>query len=103
MEAARTMYLSRNLPNELWAEAVAYATYIQNRILSSKRKATPFETLLGKKPDVSHLRIFGSNAFIHVPDALRRKLDPKAVEGIFVEYCPNKKRISNLGPFKKKS
>ena len=63
--------------NELWAEAVAYATYIQNIVLSSKRKATPFETLHGKKPNESHLRIFGSIAFIHFSDAERLKPTPK--------------------------
>jgi hypothetical protein len=87
MEAARSMYVARNLPNELRAEAVAYATYIQNKILSTNGKTTSFEIVHGSKPDVSHLRIFGSTAFIHVPEAIRHKLDPKAVEGIFVGCC----------------
>jgi hypothetical protein len=35
-----------------------------------------------KKPDVNPLRIFGSTAFIHISDALRRQLEPnKAVKG----------------------
>lgn len=87
MEAARTMFLARNVSNELWAEAISYAVFIQNRTLSSIGLATPYELVHGEKPDVSSLRIFGSPAFIHVPDARRRKLDPKAIEGIFVGCC----------------
>jgi hypothetical protein len=35
---------------------------------------------------VSHLRTFGSPVFAHVSDDKRRKLDPKATEGIMVGY-----------------
>jgi hypothetical protein len=65
--------------------------YIQNRTLSSTGKVTPYEALLGRKPNISNLRIFGSPAFVHVPDARRQKLDPKAIEGIFVGCSPFKK------------
>jgi hypothetical protein len=30
-----------------------------------------------KNPDVSHLRVFGCIAYVHVPDEKRSKLDPK--------------------------
>lgn len=88
MEAARTMFLARNVSSELWAEAVGYAVYVKNRTLSSTGDVTPFEAVYGEKPDISNLRVFGSPAFVHVPDARRRKLDPKAIEGIFVGCCP---------------
>ena len=78
------MFLARNVSNELGAEAVAYSVYIQNRTLSSTADVTPYEAAYGEKPDVSNLGIFGSSAFVHVPDARRHKLDPKAIEGIFV-------------------
>jgi len=32
----------------------------------------------GKKLDVSHLKVFGCIAYVHVPDEKRSKLDPKA-------------------------
>ena len=38
------------------------------------------------EPEVSHLWTFGSPVFVHIPDAKRRKLDPKATEGIMVGY-----------------
>jgi hypothetical protein len=36
---------------------------------------------------LSHLRIFGSKAFVHIPDVKRTKLEPKCIEGILVGFC----------------
>ena len=71
----------KKVPLELWGLAVLCAAYVQNRVISSTGKVTPFELWHGKEPDVSHLRTFGSPAFTHIPDEKGRKLDPKATEG----------------------
>ena len=39
---------------------------------------TPEEKFTGNKPDLSHMKVFGCIAYVHVPDDLRTKLDPKA-------------------------
>ncbi|MCO5611255.1 hypothetical protein L7F22_065507 [Adiantum nelumboides] len=52
---------------------------------------TPEEKFTGKKPDVSHFKVFGCNAYIHVPYELRTKLDPKAEKFIFVGYSIEQK------------
>ena len=39
---------------------------------------TPEQKFTGKKPDLSHLKVFGCLAYVHIPDELRSKLDPKA-------------------------
>jgi hypothetical protein len=41
----------------------------------------------GKKPEVSHLKIFGCPVFIHIPKEKRNKMDPSRKKGIFVGYC----------------
>jgi hypothetical protein len=41
----------------------------------------------GKKPEASHLKIFGCPLFIHIPKEKRNKLDPSGKKGIFVGYC----------------
>jgi transposase InsO family protein len=87
VEAARSLIYTRSIPLKLWAEAVAYAVYTLNRVLSKSTIATPFEMWFHKKPDISYLRIFGARTFVHTPDANRKKLDPKSQEGIFVGYC----------------
>ncbi|MCI01981.1 copia-type polyprotein, partial [Trifolium medium] len=45
---------------------------------------TPEECWSGKGPNVSHLRVFGSIAYIHVHDQLRRKLDDKGDQMVLV-------------------
>ncbi|WP_455749234.1 hypothetical protein, partial [Loigolactobacillus coryniformis] len=45
---------------------------------------TPVEVLTGRKPDLSHVRVWGSRVFIHVNKSQRRKLDAKGVEGRLV-------------------
>jgi hypothetical protein len=45
---------------------------------------TPKEKFIGKKPDVSHLIVFGCIAYVHVPNEKRSKLDPKAKKCIFI-------------------
>jgi hypothetical protein len=42
---------------------------------------------IGKKPEVSHLKIFGCPLFIHIPKEKRNKLEPSGKKGIFVGYC----------------
>ena len=44
------------------------------------------EKYTGKKPDVSHLKVFGCIAYVHVPNELHTKLDPKAEKCIFIGY-----------------
>jgi hypothetical protein len=41
----------------------------------------------GKKPEVSHLKIFGCPIFIHIPKEKRNKLEPSGNKRIFVGYC----------------
>ena len=48
--------------------------------------STPEEAFYGKRPDISHLRIFGSPVYIHVTKDARKKLEPTTKVGIFVGY-----------------
>jgi hypothetical protein len=54
---------------------------------------TPEEKFTCKKPDVSHLRVFGCIAYVHVLDEKRSKLDPKAEKCIFIGYSLKQKDI----------
>lgn len=91
LNAARSIIYSSWVPIHLWAEAIAYSVYTLNRVLSSTAEITPYESWYKKRPDVSHLRIFGSRTFVHIPESLRKKLDPKSREGIFVGYSETSK------------
>ena len=51
----------------------------------------PHEKFYEKKSDLSHVRIFGSIAFVHIPDEKRQKLDPKSEKCILVGYSLKQK------------
>ena len=87
MEAVRSMLSTSNVHPKFWGEAVHTAVYTLNRCgTSTLPDLTPFEAWHGTRPSVSHLRIFGSTAYRHIPKELRKKLDPKAKKGIFMGY-----------------
>lgn len=92
LDKARSMIHSKGLQTRLWAEAVATAAQIMNLVPNRKEtEKTPHELWYGKKPDVSHLRVFGCPAYAHVPREKRRKMDPKARKGILVGYTKSAK------------
>ena len=87
MENVRATLHHANLPLYLWAEAVATIVYVRNLCpTTSLKDVTPHEKFFGPKPDVGHLRVFGCQVFMHVPDQKRKKLEAKAIKGIFVGY-----------------
>ena len=45
------------------------------------------EMYMGKRPEVSHLKIFGCLVYVHIPKEKRIKLGPSGKKGIFVGYC----------------
>jgi hypothetical protein len=66
----------------LWAEAAMTVVYVQNRLPhSALGLKTPEEMFTGKKPEVSHLKIFACPVFIHIPKEKRNKLEPSRKEG----------------------
>jgi hypothetical protein len=100
MEAVKTMIHDQDLPMCLWAEAAMTVVYVQNRLSHSALGFnTPEEMFTRKKPEVSHLKIFGCPVFIHIPKVKRNKLEPSGKKGIFVEYYEVSKafRIYILG------
>ncbi|KFD64371.1 hypothetical protein M514_23395 [Trichuris suis] len=90
-EMAKCMLLDSNLPTRFWGEAMLTATYLQNRLPSRSVSKTPKGLWDGKRPNVSHIRIFGSKCFTFVPKQLRTKWDDKAEEGVLVGYSDTTK------------
>ena len=92
VERARTMLLEASLPERFWADAIATAVYFLNR---SPTKAltgmTRFQAWFRRQPNLAHLRRFGCDDYLHVPNAQRTKLKPKAPLCTFllVGYVPN--------------
>ncbi|KAF7132073.1 hypothetical protein RHSIM_Rhsim09G0034600 [Rhododendron simsii] len=96
---ARSMLKSKKMPKEFWAEAVDCAIYLLNRCPTrSVDNRTPQEEWGGFKPSVSHLRIFGSIAYAHVPDEKRTKLDEKSEKFVFIGYDSRSKGYKLYNP-----
>ncbi len=86
-EIIRAMLNEKNLPNYFWAKVVSTAVYIMNRTPTTVICGmTPEEKFTSKKPNVSHLRVFGCIAYVHVPDEKISKLNPKTDKCIFIGY-----------------
>ena len=69
------------------SEEVNTVVYLLNRspTLAVKRK-TLEEAQSSHKPRISHLKVFGSPAFVWIPDVYRTKLDAKSQKLMLVGY-----------------
>jgi hypothetical protein len=77
-EMASCMLHAKSLPHRLWAEALNYATYIQNKSPHrSVKDKTPYEAWSGLKMEVTHFHFFGSRAWARIPSKKRKALDPQ--------------------------
>ena len=79
------------------------ACYLVNRSPSSALEdKTPQEVWTGKKPSLSHLRVFGCDAYVHVPKEKRTKLDSKSEKCIFIGYKDGLKGYKLWNPVTRK-
>ena len=103
LDMVRSMMKSKNMPKEFWAEAVQCAIYIQNRCPHARLNGkTPQEVWSGQKPSVSHLKVFGSVAYAHVPSQQRTKLEDKCKKYVFIGYDEMTKAYKLLDPINQK-
>jgi hypothetical protein len=83
--------LESKLPKRLWAEAMNYSVYTNNRLPHSTiGPKTLFEKWFEKLPQVSHLWNFGKEAYIHISEDSHpsgSKLNARAVKSNLVCYC----------------
>jgi len=87
-ELARTILNYSTLPKWFWANVVSTVCYVINRALIRPiLKKTPYELLNGRKPNISHLKVFGCKCYIlnNGKDSLG-KFDVKSDKGIFLGY-----------------
>lgn len=86
-EAITSMLHDAGLPPNMWSEGLRCYQEIHNKLpTSSNVNFTPFEAFYGRKPSLSHARIFGSVAYVHVLKKNRRPFSSKMVKCIIVGY-----------------
>jgi hypothetical protein len=72
----------------LWGEAALCAGYLWQYTPSSTLPCgvTPFELASKSKPDLSHLRVWGSRCFARIAIERQTKLGPRSRECVFMGY-----------------
>ena len=75
VEAAKSMLSHAGLSNAYWAEAVATASYLHNRMVSVALQSsqTHYHLWFGKKPNLKHLRVLGCTVYTHIQNGQRKK------------------------------
>ena len=89
----RALLYGSGLPATFWSAALIHAVYLKNRLWHSAIGKTPFEAWNGAKPDLSHLRVFGSLVTERRPNQPAAKLDRHTYHGIFLGYTGNNANI----------
>ena len=87
----RCLAREAKINHRYWPKIMEAVAYLKNRtIANTQENKTPYEIFFGKKPNVKHLKIYGSRVFVRVSEVLRmNKCDDKAKLGIFVGYNDN--------------
>jgi hypothetical protein len=103
MEKTRCILSGARLGKELWEEEVGIACYLVNISPSSElNDKTPQEVWTGKKPSLTHLKVFGCDAYVHVPKENMSNLDKKVEKCIFMGYKDGLKGYKLWNPETKK-
>ena len=91
MDIGRCLMREAKIHRRYWPEIMKTVAYLKNRtIANAAENKTPYEIFFGKKPNVNHLKIYGSRVFVRVPEVLRKsKWDDKARLGAVVGYVEN--------------
>lgn len=103
IDMVRCMLKKKNMPTEFWAKVVSCAIYLFNISLTkSLQNSTSNEAWYGRKPNVTHLKIFGCLAYSHIPGFLRTKLNDKSEKCVFIGYSERSKAYKLYNPKIKK-
>jgi hypothetical protein len=75
----------------LWAEAINTVCHATNRVyLHRLLEKTPYELLVGRKPNISYFRVFGCKCFIYKKKRLS-KFESRCDKSFFLGYASNSK------------
>jgi hypothetical protein len=95
----------KNIPLFLWPTLIQAIAHIKNRTYNPIINKTPYEALIGHKPNIAYIKTLGSLAYTLIPKEKRKgKLDERANKGIlvgfessnnFLVYIPNLHEVIN--------
>jgi len=94
----RAVLFDAKADKNLWGEAIKAVAHTINLAPTKEGKSTPQERFYGSKPDVSHLRVWGSMAYALKPPSQQRKLDSRVLVGTHVGYAAGGHGLRILSP-----
>ena len=75
----------------LWGDATIQACYVYNRTpLKVIGNSTPYELLNGRAPDLSKIKVFGSNVYYSINESERSKIQPTSNKGAWIGFDERK-------------
>jgi transposase InsO family protein len=88
---ARAMLDDYGTPERFWAEAINTVCHATNQVyLHRLLEKTPYELLVGRKPNISYFQVFGCKCFIYKKKRLG-KFESRCDEDFFPGYASNSK------------
>ena len=88
----RSLLQGAGLGSEYWSYALRHAVYLKNRLPHRGINKFPYEAMNGQKPNLSHLRVFGSKVTVQNEDR-KAKLDPNNTQGLFMTFAGTDKNV----------
>jgi hypothetical protein len=82
----RCMLYAAAMPAQFWADAVVYATYINNRLHTVGVDGVPYNIWTRRTASVKHIRMFGAHVTVRRSGMRPTKLDPHFYTGRFLRF-----------------
>jgi transposase InsO family protein len=98
IDMAKSMFSEYNVSDTFWAEAINTVCHASNRLDCHRLlKKTPYELLIGRKPNISYFQVFRCKCYILKKDTRLSKFQSKCDEEFLLGYSLNSKayRIYN--------
>ncbi|KAK1434246.1 hypothetical protein QVD17_11166 [Tagetes erecta] len=99
----RSILKAKLLPQNLWGEAVNHSVYLLNRSpTKAVQEATPYERFKGRKPNLTHLKVFGCVGYVKNLQIGQKKLDDRSTAMIHLGSQPGTSAYRMFDPINKK-
>ncbi|KAI2502314.1 hypothetical protein MHU86_12118 [Fragilaria crotonensis] len=89
----RCLLYASSLPTPFWADALVYASYVNNRLYNSGINAVPYTQWTGRRANVKHLRAFGAHVSVKRSGNRPTKTDPHYYNGRFLRFGATERNI----------
>ena len=83
---ARPLLMKTKLPASTWGHPVMHVETLIRIRPTSYHEYSPSQLILGKQPNISHLRVFGYEVHVPIAPPQRRKMGPQRRLGIYVGF-----------------